>query len=193
MDITTFLSEIKVTFDESIDKNSVDTGSLSVFADNCGNVLCNDPDIQDISVSSKTVAYSLTVSMPKGWKMPKQVGIVFDNTPVLDRMPLATKLSRPVAVPKIYKYPIKKIEIFESDTGRHLHPKDMQYITISPIEADYSIMLSSSEQGFPLPLRNVLEIKQISMNIVEFDFWGTGTVGITGVGSIGCYGTRGSS
>ena len=61
----------------------------------------------------------------------------------------------------------------------------MQYITISPIEADYSIILNSSLQGFPLPLRNVLGIKEISVNIVEFDFWGTGTVGITGVGSIG--------
>ena len=48
--VPTDLSEIKVTFDESIDKNSVDTGSLSVFADNCGNTFCNDPDIQDVSV-----------------------------------------------------------------------------------------------------------------------------------------------
>jgi hypothetical protein len=123
--------------------------------------------------------------MPKGWKIPEQVGMVFDNTPVLDRMPLPTRLSRSMATPKIYKYPIKKIEMFEVDTGRKLHPKNMQYITISPIEANYSILLSSPEQGFPLPLRNVLEIKEISTNIVEFDFWGTGTIGITGVGSIG--------
>ena len=47
------LSEINVTFDESIDKNSVDTGSLSVFADNCGNTFCNDPDIQDVSVKQQ--------------------------------------------------------------------------------------------------------------------------------------------
>ena len=33
------LSEIIVTFNKNIDENSVDTGSLSVFADNCGNVL----------------------------------------------------------------------------------------------------------------------------------------------------------
>ena len=45
--------------------------------------------------------------------------------------------------------------------------------------------MSSSEQGFPLPLRNVFDIREISTNIVEFDFWGTGTIGITGVGSIG--------
>jgi Bacterial Ig-like domain len=51
------LSEIKVTFDENIDKNSVDTGSLSVFADNCGNTFCNDPDIQDVSVSGKTATF----------------------------------------------------------------------------------------------------------------------------------------
>ena len=36
--VPTDLSEIKVTFNEKIDKNSVDTGSLSVFADNCGNI-----------------------------------------------------------------------------------------------------------------------------------------------------------
>ena len=36
------LSEIKVTFDESIDKDSIDSGSLSLFTNNCGNVVCND-------------------------------------------------------------------------------------------------------------------------------------------------------
>ena len=53
------LSEIKVTFNEKIDQNSVDTGSLSVFADNCGNTFCNDPDIQDVSVSSKSATFSI--------------------------------------------------------------------------------------------------------------------------------------
>ena len=57
--VPTDLSEIKVTFDESIDKNSVDTGSLSVFADNCGNTFCNDPDIQDVSVSSSSATFSI--------------------------------------------------------------------------------------------------------------------------------------
>ena len=55
--VPTDLSEIKVTFNKEIDKNSVDTGSLSVFADNCGNVICNDPDIQDVSVSGKTATF----------------------------------------------------------------------------------------------------------------------------------------
>ena len=53
------MSEIKVTFSEKIDKNSVDTGSLSVFADNCGNTFCNDPDIQDVSVSGKSATFSI--------------------------------------------------------------------------------------------------------------------------------------
>ena len=53
------LSEITVTFSEKIDKNSVDTGSLSVFADNCGNNFCNDPDIQDVSVSGKSATFSI--------------------------------------------------------------------------------------------------------------------------------------
>jgi hypothetical protein len=37
------LSEIKVTFDEKKDKDSIDSGSLSVFTNNCGNFTCNDP------------------------------------------------------------------------------------------------------------------------------------------------------
>ena len=53
------MSEIKVTFDEKIDKDSIDSGSLSVFANNCGNFVCNDPDIQDVSVSSKTATFSI--------------------------------------------------------------------------------------------------------------------------------------
>ena len=53
------LSKIKVTFNKIIDKNSVDTGSLSVFADNCGNNFCNDPDIQDVSVSGKSATFSI--------------------------------------------------------------------------------------------------------------------------------------
>ena len=42
------LAEIIVKFNKNIDEKSVDAGSLSVFADNCGTVLCNDPDIQII-------------------------------------------------------------------------------------------------------------------------------------------------
>ena len=57
--VPTDLSEIKVTFDESIDENSVDTGSLSVFANSCGTVFCNDPDIQDVSVSGKSITFTI--------------------------------------------------------------------------------------------------------------------------------------
>ena len=57
--VPTDLSQITVTFSEKIDKNSVDTGSLSVFADNCGNTICNDPNIQDVSVSSKSATFSI--------------------------------------------------------------------------------------------------------------------------------------
>ena len=53
------LSKIKLTFSKIIDKNSVDSGSLSVFADNCGNTFCNDPDIQDVSVNGKSVTFSI--------------------------------------------------------------------------------------------------------------------------------------
>ena len=57
--VPTDLSEITVTFSEKIDENSVDTGSLSVFANNCGNTFCNDPDIQDVSVSGKTATFTI--------------------------------------------------------------------------------------------------------------------------------------
>ncbi|MFI5405707.1 MAG: Ig-like domain-containing protein [Nitrososphaerales archaeon] len=53
------LSEIKVKFNKNIDKNSVDTGSLALFADNCGNAICNDPNIQDVSVSDKSVTFTI--------------------------------------------------------------------------------------------------------------------------------------
>ena len=44
---------------KNIDENSVDSGSLSVFANNCGNNFCNDPDIQDVSVSSKSATFRI--------------------------------------------------------------------------------------------------------------------------------------
>ena len=46
-------------FNKNIDKNSVDTGSLALFADNCGNAICNDPNIQDVSVSDKSVTFTI--------------------------------------------------------------------------------------------------------------------------------------
>lgn len=57
--IPTDLSEIKVTFDESIDKNSVDTGSLSLFIDSGIGTI---PDIDSVSVSSKTATFKLSPS-----------------------------------------------------------------------------------------------------------------------------------
>ena len=57
--VPTDLSEIKVTFNKKIDSNSVDTGSLFVFANNCGNVFCNDPNIQDVSVSGKSATFTI--------------------------------------------------------------------------------------------------------------------------------------
>ena len=53
------LSEIKVTFNKEIDKNTVDTGSLALFANNCSNDVCNNPNIQDISVSGKSVTFTI--------------------------------------------------------------------------------------------------------------------------------------
>ena len=53
------LSKITVTLSEKIDANSVNTGSLSVVAINCRNVFCNDPNIQDVSVSGKTATFTI--------------------------------------------------------------------------------------------------------------------------------------
>ena len=60
--VPTDLSEIKVTFDESIDKDSIDSGSLSLFANNCGTVVCSTPNIQDVSVSSKAATFQIDQS-----------------------------------------------------------------------------------------------------------------------------------
>jgi hypothetical protein len=33
-------------------------------------------------------------------------------------MPLPTKLSRPMVTPRLYKFPVKKLELLEADTGK---------------------------------------------------------------------------
>ena len=53
------MSEIIVKFNKNIDKNSVDTESLALFADNCGTAICNDPDIADVSVNGKSATFSI--------------------------------------------------------------------------------------------------------------------------------------
>lgn len=79
--------------------------------------------------------------MPKGWKIPEGTETILQDPPgLVTQMPLPTSLSRPMLTPsylKVYNYPIKKIEIFEAESGEHLHPKNIQYITIHPIEANY--------------------------------------------------------
>jgi len=57
--VPTDLSEIKVTFDESIDKNSVDSGSLSLFT-NSG--FGTTPNVDSESVSGKTVTFKISQS-----------------------------------------------------------------------------------------------------------------------------------
>jgi hypothetical protein len=78
---------------------------------------------------------------------------------------------------KVYDYPIKKIEIFEAETGEHRHPKNIHYIAVHPIEANYTLVLGGYDEGLPLPLKNVYDIKAISTNGIEFNFVGTGTIG----------------
>ena len=57
--VPTDLSEIKVTFNKKIEKNTVDTGSLALFADNCSTDICNNPTIQNVSVSGKSVVFTI--------------------------------------------------------------------------------------------------------------------------------------
>jgi len=125
------------------------------------------------------------VSSSNDWKIPEQAGTIVEDTPMPNRMPLPTKLSHPMVTPKLYKYPVKKIELLEAETGKNLLQKKIQFITIDPIEGKYFILLTGPEQGYPLPLRNVLDIKPSSTNTLELDFWGTNDPGITGVGGIG--------
>jgi hypothetical protein len=76
------------------------------------------------------------MSMPKGWKSPGQAGTVFEDIPTLYRMPLDTKLTRPMVTPgflKIYKYPIKKIDIFLKNTGKNLHLQNIRVVKIHPL------------------------------------------------------------
>ena len=57
--VPTDLSEIIVKFNKNIDKNSVDTESLALFADNCGTAICNDPNIADVSVNGKSITFTI--------------------------------------------------------------------------------------------------------------------------------------
>jgi Chitobiase/beta-hexosaminidase C-terminal domain/Bacterial Ig-like domain len=57
--VPTDLSEIKVTFDENIDKDSVDSGSLSLFTNNG---FGTTPDVNSVSVSSKTATFKISQS-----------------------------------------------------------------------------------------------------------------------------------
>jgi Bacterial Ig-like domain len=48
-------TDVKVTFSDSIDKNTIDTGSLTLF--NLDQAI--DPDVQDVSVSGKVATFTL--------------------------------------------------------------------------------------------------------------------------------------
>jgi hypothetical protein len=52
------------------------------------------------------------------WKKEEQAGTIVEDTPIPDRMPLPTKLSRPMVTPRLYKFPVKKLELLEADTGK---------------------------------------------------------------------------
>ena len=70
------------------------------------------------------------MTMPKGWNVPERIQTVLHPpSKEVTQMPLSTSLSRPMLAPsylKVYDYPIKKIEIFEAETGEHRHPKNIQ-------------------------------------------------------------------
>jgi len=90
-----------------------------------------------------------------------------------------------MVTPRLYTYPVKKIELLDAETGKGLLQKKIQFITIDPIEGKYTMLLTNPEQGYPLPLRNILEIKIASTNTIEFDFMGTMDPSSAGVGGIG--------
>jgi hypothetical protein len=113
------------------------------------------------------------VSSSNDWKIREQVGTIVEDTPMPNHMPLPTKIISSHGNSKsfLYKYSVKKIELLEVDKGKNLLQKKIQYITVDPFEAKYFILLNSPEQTYPLPLRNVLDVKVISTNTVEFDFF----------------------
>ena len=122
------------------------------------------------------------MSLPIDSKMQEQAGTILEDATTLDGMPLQTKLSRPMVIARLYKYPVKKYELYETVTGHNLHGKKIQYVTVDPIEARYSLLFSNEVQIYPLPLRNVVETKVISTDTAELDFWGTMTPGVSEFG-----------
>jgi hypothetical protein len=129
------------------------------------------------------------MTMPKGWKIPERIETVLDPpSKEVTQMPLSTLLSRPMLTPsylKVHNYPIKKIEIFESETGVHRHPKNIHYIAIHPIEANYTLVLGGYGEGLPLPFQNIFDVKFVPTNSIEFNFVGTGTIGNNNIKYIG--------
>lgn len=91
------------------------------------------------------------------------------NNPLtaISYMPPPSNLSRPIIALKNvrnYIYRIKKIEIFEAENGKQLHPKNINYLIIYPIESKYWILFSDrfDEDGLPLPLQDLKEVNKVT-------------------------------
>ena len=85
----------------------------------------------------------------------------------VSHMPQASNLSRPIvalANVRNYFYHIKEIKIVEADGGKQLHPKNINYLIICPIESKYWILLNDrlDRDGLPLPLQDLKEINKIT-------------------------------
>jgi Double zinc ribbon len=82
-------------------------------------------------------------------------------------MPQASNLSRPIvalANVRNYFYHIKKIEIVEAEGGKQLHPKNINYLIIYPIESKYWILFNDriDRDGLPLPLQDLKEVNKVT-------------------------------
>ncbi len=87
----------------------------------------------------------------------------------VNEMPQSSNLSRPIvafANVRNYFYHVRKIEIVEAEGGKHLHPKNINYLIIYPIESKYWILFNDrlDKDGLPLPLQDLKEINKVTTN-----------------------------
>lgn len=103
------------------------------------------------------------------FNQPKQHKNDASESPLtaVSHMPQVSNLSRPIvalANVRNYFYHIKEIKIVEAEGGKKLHPKNINYLIIYPIESKYWILFNDrlDRDGLPLPLQDLKEVNKVT-------------------------------
>ena len=125
------------------------------------------------------------MTMPKGWIIPSGATTkLVDQPDLIDGMPSPNSLSlrRPM-LPTYYlrhlSFPLKKIEVFDTETGDGIETRDIEFMEIHQIEGDYCVILKEdqSDKGLSLPMQKLTKISTIADDKLEISFVGTEITG----------------